>query len=68
MSNFSYYSMVLLLTSVLVWQLISGKALGTWWFPRITREDNPGAYWLVVAVQGAILIAFLTTGKIWNIR
>jgi len=68
MSNLTYYLMVLFLTAVLVWQLVSGKALGAWWFPRITRQDNPGAYWFVVAAQGAILIAFLMTGKTWNIR
>jgi hypothetical protein len=42
--------------------------LGTWWFPRITRGDNPGVYWFVVAIQGAMLIAFLMTGKSWNVR
>jgi len=56
------------LAAVLVWQLISGKALGTWWFSGITRQGNPAAYWFVLAVQGVIFIAFLTTGKTWNIR
>lgn len=68
MSNLSYYLMVLFLATVMVWQLVSGKALGTWWFPRITRRDNPAAYWFVVADQGAILIAFIMTGKTWNFR
>lgn len=68
MSNLSYYLMALLLAAVLVWRLISGKALGTWWFSGITRQGNPGAYWFVLAVQGVIFIAFLTTGKTWNIR
>jgi hypothetical protein len=64
MSNLTYHLVVLLLATVLGW----GKALDTWWFPRITREDNPKLFWLVVAAQGAILIAFLTTGKSWDIR
>jgi hypothetical protein len=50
--------MALILAGVLAWQLLSGRALGTWWFPSITRRANPRAYWFVVAVQGAILVAF----------
>lgn len=41
-----------------------GKALGI----KITRQDGPRAYWLVVAVQGAILVAFLLSGKTWHLR
>ena len=68
MSNLSYRLMALFLAAVLPWQLSSGRALGTWWFPRITRRDNPRAYWFAVAVQGAILVAFLMTGKTWHMR
>lgn len=52
MSNLSYYLVVLLLAAVLGWQLISGKALGTWWFSRITREDNPKLFWLAGGSSG----------------
>lgn len=67
-SNFSHSVMALFLGSVLVWQLVSGNGLGVWWYPRITRRDNPGAYWFVVIIQGGILIAFLMTGKSWHTR
>jgi len=68
MSNLSYSLVALFLAAVLVWQLVSGTALGSWWFSRATRRGNPGAYWVVLAIQGAILIAFLMTGKTWNVR
>jgi hypothetical protein len=45
-SNFSYFLMALFLGSVLVWQLVSGNGIGVWWYPRITRRDNPRAYWV----------------------
>ena len=62
MSSFSYSLVALLLAAVLVWQLVSGTALGSWWFPRATRRDNPGAYWVAVAIQGAILFVTLWLG------
>ncbi len=68
MSKLSYGLMALFLAAVLAWQLASGRALGTWWYPNITRQDSPWAYWFVVAVQGAILVAFLVTGKTWHLR
>jgi hypothetical protein len=68
MSGITYYLVALLLVGVLVWQFISGRALGTWWYPKITRQDNPKTYWFVVAAQGAILLAFLLTGKTWHVR
>jgi len=67
-SNLSDGLMALFLAAVLAWQLASGQALGTWWFPNITRPDSPRAYWFAVAVQGAILVAFLVTGKKWQLR
>jgi hypothetical protein len=67
-SDLGYGFTAIFLAAVLAWQLIVGRALGTWWFPNITRQNNPGAYWLVVAVQGAILVAFLMTGKTWHMR
>jgi hypothetical protein len=67
-SNSSYALMALFLSAVLAWQLTSGRALGTWWYPDITRQDSPRAYWFVVAVQGVILVVFLLTGKAWHVR
>jgi hypothetical protein len=68
MSTTEYYLLALFLAGVMLWQLISGKALGAWWHPVITRQGNPRTYWLVLAAQCAILIAFLLTGKAWHIR
>jgi hypothetical protein len=55
MSNSSYFLTALFLAGVLAWQLVSGKAY-------------PGAYCLVVVMQGAIFLAFLMTGKTWHVR
>jgi hypothetical protein len=60
--------MALFLAAVLVWQLVSGTAPGSWWSPRITRRDNPAGYWFVLAAEAALLIAFLATGKAWHLR
>jgi hypothetical protein len=56
------------LAGVLAWQLASGVAMGAWWCPRVVRRDRPVAYWLVVALQGGILIAFVLTGRTWHTR
>ncbi len=69
MSGITYYLVALFMAGVLVWQFISGRAPGAWWNAKIiTRQDNPGAYWFAVAAQGAILLAFLLTGKTWHVR
>ena len=69
MSNINFYLFMLFLAGVLLWQFISGTALGTWWRPRITRQDDPGAYWFVLAVQSAIFIGVLYTGtETWHFR
>jgi hypothetical protein len=68
MSNLSYALVALFMAAVLAWQLVSGTALGSWWIPRAARRDNPGTHWVLVAIQGAILIAFLMTGKTWHLR
>jgi hypothetical protein len=56
------------LTAVIAWQLVCGSARGSWWFPGAKRRDNPRVYLVVVAIQCAILIAFLMTAKTWNVR
>jgi len=69
MSNINDFVVVLTLAGLLLWELISGKAVGAWWRPIVTRQDNPGTYWFVVAVQSAILIVVLITGtKTWHFR
>lgn len=68
MSNASYWGFALLLTAVVVWQLATGRALGSGWFRGPTRREQPAAYWFVVAVQGAILVSFLMTGRAWHVR
>ena len=60
--------LALLLAAVLIWQLVSGRALGTWWLPTLTREASPRAYWFSLALQGAILVALVLTGGTWTIR
>lgn len=42
--------------------------MGAWWYPRIVRRDRPVAYGLVVALQAAILVAFILTGESWRLR
>jgi hypothetical protein len=69
MSPGQYHLFLLFLAAVLLWQLLSGRALGVWWRPNITRKNDPLVYWLVLAVQGAILIAILINGtSTWNFR
>jgi hypothetical protein len=63
-----YYGMTLFLAAVLLWQLISGQALGSWGLARLARPENPRGYWLVLTVQVAIFIAFVATGRTWHVR
>jgi hypothetical protein len=67
MGNLTYSSLTLF-WPLLVWQLVSGQALGSSWFRSPTLQDSPVAYWFVVAMQAAILIAFVVTGKGWHLR
>ena len=68
MSSTSYYLVALLMCGVLLWQIVSGSAMGAWWDPRISRQDRPKTYWFVLAVQCAVLMAFLFTGRSWHVR
>ena len=68
MSSTTYYLVALSMGGVLVWQIVSGEALGAWWQGRIFRVDSPKTYWFVLGVQFAILIAFVVTGRSWHIR
>ena len=68
MSSSVFVLIALFLAGVLAWQLASGVAMGAWWYPRVVRRDHPVAYWLVVAAQAAILMAFVLTGKSWHLR
>jgi hypothetical protein len=68
MNGAQYYSLLVFLAGVLVWQLVSGTALGAWWRPRITRRDDPWVYWFFVAAQCVIWIIVLTTGRIRHVR
>lgn len=67
MTGIKYYLFALLLSGTIVWELISGKA-PIRLYSRLTRQDNPGAYWFVMAVQVAFLLLFLLTGKSWHVR
>ncbi len=69
MTDATYYLVALLLAAIPAWALISGKALGVWWWQTmINRQDKPAAYWFVIAVQFCIFILFLVTGRLWHLR
>jgi hypothetical protein len=62
-------AIALMLAGIVIWQLAVGYALGTWWRPRIYRQDNPGTYWLVVALQIAIVVYLVIFGtSTWHYR
>ena len=60
-TNLSYYLIALFLAAVPVWQLVSRTGPGPVVVTPPTRRDDPGAYWFVLAAQGAILVAFFAT-------
>jgi hypothetical protein len=68
MSGAQYYSFLLVSAGVLLWQLISGKAAGVWWRPRISRQDDPWAYWFSVTAQAVIWVLALAMGRTWHVR
>jgi hypothetical protein len=66
MTGIKYYLFALFLAGFLVWELISGSAPLR--FSGISRGARPGIYWFVLAVQFAIFLLFLVTGKSWHVR
>jgi len=68
MSTTTYYLMALFLAAVLARQLVSGRALGTWWRADVTRQDEPGFYWTFIGLQCLVLVAFLLKGSGWHVR
>jgi len=68
MSGITVFLFASLWIGILVWELISGRALGTWWRPIITRQDNPATYYFALAAHFAILIALMLTGNSWHVR
>jgi len=66
MSLTVYLFVALVLAGAVGWQLASGVAVGAWWYPRVARRERPTAYWLLVAAQGAIFVAFVLTGRTWH--
>jgi len=63
MSSTYTYLIAFGLAGLVLWQLVTGKALDMYWRPTVTRQDNPGTYWFLLAVQSAFLIVVLVTGK-----
>jgi len=63
-----YYLFALSLVAVLLYQLISGTAMGFRRFNKVTREHSPPIYWLSLACQFVILLLFLFTGGNWHVR
>ena len=68
MSRSEQFLVALAVVGALLWQLYSGRGLGVWWRSNITRQDDPGAYWFVCALQFAILILVRLTGRMWHVR
>jgi hypothetical protein len=70
MHNIPYVLAVLLWAVLIVWELRDGVVLGTWWegFPRISRRDKPGGYWLIMAIQCALFLYLLINGRSWPVR
>jgi hypothetical protein len=67
-SHPAYWLVVLVMCAAILWQLRTGEALGAWWYRRIFREEMPGTYWLILAAEAMMLIAFMVTGRSWHIR
>lgn len=70
MHNVPYILAVLVWVAFIAWQLHSGEVLGLWWqgYPRISRQDRPGSYWLILAIQGAVFLNLLIHGRSWPVR
>jgi hypothetical protein len=68
-TGIKYYLFGLFMAAVVVWQLISGTAMGFRRSPeKVARDDDPLVYWLSVAAQFVIFLLFLFTGAKWHIR
>jgi len=68
MSTATYLLVAAFMGATILWQLKTGEALGAWWSGRILRAERPRAFWLILAMQCAILVTFLVTGKSWLLR
>jgi hypothetical protein len=69
MSNTTYVLVAAFMAAVLVWQVVSGVSSVVWWWrPRVARRENPGIFWTAIALQLAVLVAFLLTGRSWQLR
>ena len=69
MTDTVYVLVALLLAALPAGALLSGRALGVWWWrSRVSRAGEPAAYWFVVAAQCAILVLFLFTARLWHLR
>jgi hypothetical protein len=66
MTSHDHHLMILIEAAVLTGQLVSGRALWVRWQPVIRREENPGSYWFMMALQGAFLIALMKYGRSWG--
>ena len=66
MTGIAFYVIALFLTGLIVYELISGNANAR--IARVSREDNPGVYWVIVALQLAFILLFLLTGRSWHGR
>ena len=64
-------AMVSVLPAVVVWQLVTGKALaGSWRGPQVTfrRDKEPGRYWLHVIGQAVMVLAWVIVVTYFKLR
>jgi len=55
---------VFALLAIILYQLFSGTLIGLRWEIWIKRKDQPRKYWTVLAIEDAIVLAFLCIGSL----
>jgi hypothetical protein len=64
MSDLKFYLLGLSMLACIGWQGWHGVTGFSWlWKPRVTREDEPGLFWVLLALQAAVLSLFLATAR-----
>jgi hypothetical protein len=60
-----YHLVILIEIGILAFQLRVGRAAGWRWEPLVRREDQPRAYWTLMALHGVFFVALLKYGRTW---
>jgi hypothetical protein len=53
---------VFTLLAIILYQLFSGRLIGLRWEIWVTRKDHSRKFWAVLAIEAAIVLAFLYVG------